>query len=89
MERIRRHIIFHGMVQGVGFRYTAYYAARSCGVAGWVRNLPDDTVEAEVEGTEAAIDMMIQDLRRGRFIQIDYMDVKEIPLKGGSDFRIR
>ncbi len=89
MDKVRKHIIFHGMVQGVGFRYTAYYAAQRCGVTGWVRNLPDDTVEAEVEGTREDIDMMIQDIRRGRFIQIDYMDTKDIPAEGSREFRIR
>lgn len=89
MDKVRKHIIFHGMVQGVGFRYTAYYAAQRSGVTGWVRNLPDDTVEAEVEGTEAAIDMMVLDIKQGRFISIDSMDIKTIPLKGDSVFSIR
>ena len=89
MEKVRKHIIFHGIVQGVGFRYTAYYAAQSVGVTGWVRNLYDGTVEAEAEGTQADIDMMIAAIKRGRFIEIDSMDISEIPLKGDAVFNIR
>ena len=89
MEKVRKHIIFHGTVQGVGFRYTAYYAAQSVGVTGWVRNLYDGTVEAEAEGTQADIDMMIDAIKRGRFIEIDSMDISEIPLKGDAVFNIR
>lgn len=89
MEKVRKHIIFHGTVQGVGFRYTAYYAAQRVGVTGWVRNLYDGTVEAEAEGTQADIDMMIAAIKRGRFIEIDSMDISEIPLKGDAVFNIR
>ena len=89
MEKVRKHIIFHGTVQGVGFRYTAYYAAQSVGVTGWVRNLYDGTVEAEAEGTQADIDVMIAAIKRGRFIEIDSMDISEIPLKGDAVFNIR
>ena len=36
-EEIRYHVIFYGQVQGVGFRYRAYYAAYQLGLTGWVR----------------------------------------------------
>lgn len=89
MEKIRKHIIFHGMVQGVGFRYTAYHAAQLNGVSGWVRNLPDGTVEAEVEGSEPNIDRMIMDIERGRFINIERMEVRSVPIKGEYSFIIK
>ena len=89
MEKIRKHIIFHGSVQGVGFRYTAYYAAQQFGVTGWVKNLYDGTVEAEFEGTEADIDSTLMSIDSGRFIRIESMEVKRIPLEGDSMFRIR
>jgi len=47
---IRRRIIVHGRVQGVAFRYATRARARALGVDGWVRNRPDGTVEAVVEG---------------------------------------
>ena len=50
MEKVRKHIIFSGRVQGVGFRYTACYLARPLGLTGWVKNLTDGRVEAELQG---------------------------------------
>ena len=44
MEEIRKRIIFHGRVQGVGFRYTAKHLANSLGITGWVKNEWDGTV---------------------------------------------
>ena len=38
MAEIRQRIVFHGRVQGVGFRYTAKYLAQSLGLTGWVDN---------------------------------------------------
>lgn len=51
MEKIRKHIISSGTVQGVGFRYRSYYIAQSLGLTGWVCNRWDDRVEMEVQGT--------------------------------------
>ena len=51
-EEIRYHVIFYGQVQGVGFRYRAYYAAYQLGLTGWVRNCWDETVEMEVQGDQ-------------------------------------
>lgn len=50
---VRKHIIFYGRVQDVGFRYFSVYKARLLGLAGWVKNLDDGSVEMEVQGKEA------------------------------------
>lgn len=50
MAEVRKHIVFHGRVQGVGFRYTAKYLARSLELTGWVTNEWDGTVVMEVQG---------------------------------------
>ena len=89
MEKIRKHIVFYGWVQGVGFRFRAYYAARENGVTGWVRNLPDGSVEAEVEGSESDIDRMIIQIEKSRFITIERMEVKKLPLKNDRSFEVR
>jgi acylphosphatase len=54
-----------GRVQGVGFRFTAVDRGRQLGVRGWVRNLPDGSVEAEVEGERAAVEAFVRFLHRG------------------------
>ena len=76
----RKQIVFHGWVQGVGFRYRAIQAANRNGAAGWVRNDPDGTVTMEIQGTEEQIDNVIIAIERGGYIRIDSMDVKTIPI---------
>lgn len=88
MEKIRRHYIFYGRVQGVGFRYRARASADSYGVSGWVRNLADGTVEMEVEGYEESIDKMIQSIEQGRYVVIENLRVKETKPTGERYFRI-
>ena len=46
----RKSIVFHGRVQGVGFRWTASQIAGEYGLTGWVRNEYDGTVTMEVQG---------------------------------------
>lgn len=86
---IRKCISFSGRVQGVGFRYKAVWAAREAGVTGWVQNLWDGTVLMEVQGQEAAIDRVVMLLNQDRYIRIDRMDVKSIPVEENeSSFRV-
>ena len=54
-----------GRVQGVGFRFFAQDVAQELGLAGWVRNLPDGSVEAYAEGPRAALEGWIHRLRQG------------------------
>jgi len=75
----RKHIIFKGWVQGVGFRYRARHAADHYGVTGWVRNEPDGSVSMEIQGTQEQIDNVIIAIERGSFVRIENMDVKAIP----------
>lgn len=81
---IRKHIIAHGRVQGVGLRFTVTGFAKKYNVTGWVRNLYDGTVEMEVQGLEHRVDLFLQELssdRPGgnRFIRIDRLDISDIP----------
>ena len=50
--KVRKHIYFSGMVQGVGFRYRATYLAQTRELTGWVKNLYDGRVEMEIQGEE-------------------------------------
>lgn len=89
MNRERRHIFFSGRVQGVGFRYQAYYFANQLNLTGWVMNLNDDRVEMEVQGSSNRIDLLIQSLKEARFIHIEDMVSMTLPVILESEFRIR
>ena len=62
---IRRRVVVRGLVQGVFFRDSTRRIALREGVAGWVRNLPDGTVEAVFEGSPAAVERAVEFCRRG------------------------
>lgn len=89
MTEIRRkHIVFYGSVQGVGFRYRARQAAGLVGCTGWVRNEWDGSVSMEIQGMESAIDQVILAIERGHYVHIENMDVKELePLEEEQGFR--
>ena len=80
----RRHIIFYGRVQGVGFRYKASYSAKSLGLTGWVKNEDDGTVVMEVQGSKVLIKKLILNLCSDRYIRIEGMDNTQIPLKANE-----
>lgn len=88
MSEIRKHIVFHGRVQGVGFRYTAKYMAQSLELTGWVRNEPDGTVTMEVQGREALINKLLSGLNNNQFISIEWIDTEEIPPEEERGFRV-
>lgn len=77
---IRKRIVFSGWVQGVGFRYRARHAAELLGATGWVRNEYDGSVTMEIQGTEEQIDGVIEAIGRGRYVKIENMDVRTIPV---------
>ena len=59
------HVMVRGRVQGVGYRYAMRMVAREAGVTGWVRNLRDGSVEAEIEGTRAQVDKVLAWMAQG------------------------
>jgi acylphosphatase len=65
MSEIRRRVLISGIVQGVCFRAYTQDAARSAGVNGWVRNLPDGRVEAVFEGPTENVDRVVAWCRKG------------------------
>ena len=60
-----KRLIVHGRVQGVGYRDAAVQAAFALGIAGWVRNRRDGTVEAHAQGDSDAVDRYVEWCRRG------------------------
>jgi acylphosphatase len=75
---IRRRLIVHGRVQGVGFRWAIARAAESRGVSGWAVNRADGTVEAVLEGEPDAVESVVRLSKEGpRGAQVDRVDVAE------------
>lgn len=87
---IRKRVVFYGRVQGVGFRYTAQFAAQSAGTTGWVRNEYNGSVVMEIQGSEEKIDRVLLSLKNGRYIRIDRTEVRTIaPVPHERSFRVR
>ncbi|KAL1913227.1 hypothetical protein Sste5344_000774 [Sporothrix stenoceras] len=88
----RVYFLAHGgEVQGVGYRYFTRKQANQLELTGWVRNLPNNKVEGEVQGDETAIATMMQKLDRGpsmaKVVRLDKED-REV-VEGDASFDIR
>lgn len=78
---LRFHILVSGRVQGVGYRYFTKENAGKMGICGWVKNLPDGRVEAEIQGDEGLLLDFLSVLRRGpAFGRVRDIEKYEIPL---------
>ena len=87
---IRRRVVVHGLVQGVFFRDTVRRRATDLGVAGWVRNNWDGTVEAVFEGAPDAVDALVALCHKGpRGARVDRVDVSDEDPESLSVFSIR
>jgi acylphosphatase len=65
MDQLRARVIVHGLVQGVWFRASTKDEANRLGVTGWVRNLPDGSVEALFEGPKKKVEAIVEWCHRG------------------------
>jgi acylphosphatase len=87
---VARRVIVHGRVQGVWFRESTRREAERRRVAGWVRNVPDGTVEAWFEGDEAAVDELVAWVHRGPpAAQVERVEVADERPAGEAGFRVR
>lgn len=78
MSAVIVHIVVHGRVQGVGYRAFVEREAGKRGLAGWVRNCRDGTVEALFKGEAAVVEDMIVVCRRGPFAaRVDALDRRD------------
>jgi acylphosphatase len=85
----RRRVVAHGFVQGVFFRDTLRRAALRHGVAGWVRNRGDGSVEAVFEGAPDDVDRLVEVARRGpRGAEVERLEVREEQVEFLSGFSI-
>ena len=86
----RVHVVISGLVQGVGFRYYARQQAERLGITGWVRNRPDGSVEAELEGTSDAVAAMLDWVAEGpASARVRNLRTTDIQPLGGSGFNVR
>jgi len=79
-----------GLVQGVGFRWYARGQAQRLGVAGWVRNLDDGSVEAWIEGEDGGVVAMLRWLAQGPpSARVEEHLTHEREVEGYTDFEVR
>jgi acylphosphatase len=85
-----RHIVVHGRVQGVGFRYFVQNAGSRLGLAGNVRNCEDGTVEIIAEGDGRGLATFIKEVEKGPALaRVTRMEIQEMPAGGHySSFHI-
>jgi acylphosphatase len=77
MHKKMLRLVIHGQVQGVFFRDSMRREAQKLGVAGWVRNRSDGTVEAAVHGEPAAVDAIVRWAHQGpAFAQVERIEVE-------------
>ena len=87
---IRVRVVVSGRVQGVWFRDSCRDEARALGVHGFVRNRGDGSVEAEFEGTEAAVERMIAWCHDGPpRARVDAVTTEQIAAVGAPGFHVR
>ena len=90
MAAIRRRVVVHGYVQGVFFRDSTRDVARRHGVAGWVRNRSDGTVEAVFEGDSGAVDALVDFARSGpSHADVERVEIEDEQAEGLEGFEVR
>jgi acylphosphatase len=86
---VRRRVVVHGRVQGVGFRYAVARAAATRGVSGWARNRPDGTLEAAFEGEPEAVESLVQFCQDGpRGAEVERVEAFEEEPEGLARFDV-
>ena len=77
---VRFYLRFTGRVQGVGFRFFVAMNAERCHLTGWVKNMSDGSVTAEVQGTRVEIEKFLNLIQTGnRFVRVDEIEKEERP----------
>lgn len=87
----RKHVFVIGKVQGVGYRWSACSRAKELGLTGWVKNLPDRSVELCFQGGQEAVNEMENWCRTGasRFRVTRISVSEDTPIEGEIGFKIR
>jgi acylphosphatase len=89
LERKALRIVVHGRVQGVWFRGATARQAYALGVTGWVRNLPDGSVQVHAEGAPLAVDQLVSFLHDGPpRARVDAVEIARTGIEGHDEFKI-
>ncbi len=89
-DEIAREVVVHGRVQGVFFRDSCRQQAHDHGVRGWVRNEPDGSVRAHLEGDAGAVERVLAWMYDGpRHARVQQVQVTETAVTGARDFAVR
>ena len=91
-QAIRRvHARVRGRVQGVAYRASTRHEAQRLGLLGWVRNMPDGSVELEAQGPADIVEALLAWCRRGPSLaQVTSVDVTDLPTDpAATSFDIR
>ena len=87
---VRKRVVVHGDVQGVFFRDATEKEASGRGVAGWVRNRDDGSVEAVFEGDDATVDALVDFCHSGPSqASVERVDVSDEEPEGLDGFSVR
>ena len=87
---VARRVRVTGLVQGVFFRAWTREQADELGVAGWVRNCRDGSVEAQIEGDSEPVGQLIERLRHGPpSARVDNLEAQEVQPEGSAHFHVR
>jgi acylphosphatase len=90
VSTVARRVVIHGQVQGVFFRETTRRRARRAGVAGWVCNNDDGTVEAWFEGEPDDVEVMVHFAGIGPSgAHVSDVDVEDVKPEGLRGFEVR
>lgn len=91
MKRVKVKI--HGLVQGVFYRANTRDKAKQIGVTGWVKNMPDNTVEAVFEGEADKVDEMIEWCKTGppsaEVEKIEILENEQVEINSFKSFEIK
>jgi len=89
-DRVRKRVIVRGRVQGVFFRDSMRERSKAHGVAGWVRNRGDGSVEAVLEGSAEAVDRVLRFSETGPpQAEVKDMEIKDEAPEGLEGFEVR
>lgn len=82
---VRQKVSFSGRVQNVGFRLEIYCIAQRMQLTGWVENLEDGSVEAELQGEESQISYLVHCMQSLKRASVKKLTIIELPINEGEE----